>query len=65
MGYAVNTEGTKVGTEIQSTNIDLDSAKDCILLDDKPLDMSKVIQEIKQILEDTANELSGTENIDI
>lgn len=65
MSYPVNTEGTKVGSDIQSTNVNLDSAKDCILLDDKPLDLNAVITKIKNILEETSTELGNTQNIDI
>ncbi len=65
MSYAVNSEGTKVGGELTSTSIDLDSGKECVLLDDKPLELDSVIEKIKNILKDTSTELSSTENIDI
>ena len=65
MSYAVNSKGTEVGRELTSTSINLDSGKECVLLDDKPLELDTVIEKIKGILEDTSTELSSTQDINI
>lgn len=63
MSYPVNTNAKSI--DLTSLDLDLESNLDCILLDDKPLDLSAVIAKIKSILEETATELGNTKDIDI
>ncbi len=65
MGYNIKSLASEAIETIEGTDIDMSELTSVITLDDKPLDLSKVEQKIKDIITDTKDQLDSVQDIEV